>query len=224
MAYDDRQNYLLDADLGVSDPPHHVETAVLLPHPDPRLPVGRAADRGHRAATPSASSSTAARPGPDRARRGRRRASRPRWGAALRRRGRGREPARTSPRTCRAPPGALRWSRWCASAARRGARPTCRRRRGRWPGHLFRATGRRLRGDVAPAQAVPAGGRRPRGRVPGRRPGAAPGPRGPRGLTSRRAGPATQRHRTRGRGSRPGRGRPMGPGSARPSADPARDP
>ena len=40
VAYDDRQNYLLEADIGVSTHLDHVETAFSLPHPHPRLPVG----------------------------------------------------------------------------------------------------------------------------------------------------------------------------------------
>ena len=46
VEYADRQNYLLEADIGVSTHFDHVETAVLVPHPHPRLLLGVVA-RGH---------------------------------------------------------------------------------------------------------------------------------------------------------------------------------
>ena len=59
VAYDDRQNYLLDADIGVSHALPPRRDRVLLPHPHPRLPVGGPAvrhDRGRlvRATSPRA--------------------------------------------------------------------------------------------------------------------------------------------------------------------------
>ena len=63
VAYDDRQNYLLEADIGVCTHFDHVETAFSLPHPHPRLPVGGAADRHHRGRLASPTSSRPRRSG-----------------------------------------------------------------------------------------------------------------------------------------------------------------
>ena len=46
--YHERQNYLLESDVGREPPPRAPRDAVLVSHPSPRLPVGRAPHRGHR--------------------------------------------------------------------------------------------------------------------------------------------------------------------------------
>ena len=48
VPYAERQNWLLDANCGVTTHFEHVETDVRVPHPGARLPVGRPADRDHR--------------------------------------------------------------------------------------------------------------------------------------------------------------------------------
>ena len=48
VAYDQRQNFLLDADVGRDHPLPPRRDRLLVPHPGARLPVGHAADRDHR--------------------------------------------------------------------------------------------------------------------------------------------------------------------------------
>ena len=48
VPYDQRHNYLLEADIGVSDAPRPHRDRVLVPHPGTRLHLGRAADRHDR--------------------------------------------------------------------------------------------------------------------------------------------------------------------------------
>ena len=47
VEYEDRQNYLLECRRRREHPPRPRRDGVLVPHPHPRLPVGRAPGRGH---------------------------------------------------------------------------------------------------------------------------------------------------------------------------------